>query len=97
MVKIFLCYIAVVNLITFVVYGVDKLNAKRGKWRISENVLLLLAVLGGSVGAWFGIGCWHHKTLHKKFRYGIPVIIFLQLMLCCLFLREYIKAYINML
>ena len=97
MVKIFLCYAVVVNLITFVAYGVDKLNAVRGKWRISETTLLLLAVIGGSVGAWFGIGCWHHKTLHKRFRYGIPMILLLQLVLCCLFLREYIKAYINML
>ena len=95
--KIFLFYVVVINIFAFVTYGVDKLKAKRGKRRIPEAVLLLLAVFGGSVGAWFAIGCWRHKTLHKKFRYGIPMILLLQLMLCCLFLREFIKVYINML
>ena len=95
--KIFLCYVVVINIVAFVAYGVDKLLSKRNGWRISESVLLLLAVVGGSIGAWFGIGCWHHKTLHKKFRYGIPLIILLQLILCCYLLREYIKVYINML
>ena len=95
--KIFLCYVVVINIVAFVAYGIDKLKAKRGKRRIPETVLLLLAVFGGSVGSWFAIGCWRHKTLHKKFRYGIPMILLLQLMLCCLFLREFIKVYINML
>ena len=92
--KIFLCYAVIINLVTFVAYGVDKLNAKRGEWRISETTLLLLAVFGGSVGAWFGIGCWHHKTLHRKFRYGVPMIILFQIIVCCYLLREYIQGYI---
>ncbi|MBO5921646.1 MAG: DUF1294 domain-containing protein [Bacteroidaceae bacterium] len=95
--KLVLCYIAFINVVAFIAFGVDKLLSKRGGWRISETLLLMLAVAGGSVGAWFGVGCWHHKTLHKKFRYGIPVIILLQLFLCCYLLREYIKMYINML
>ena len=44
-----------------------------------EDSLLMLAVLGGSIGAWLGMKVWHHKTLHKKFRYGIPAIIIIQL------------------
>lgn len=95
--KTVLCYIAFINIVAFVAYGVDKLLSKRDGWRIPESVLLLLAVVGGSIGAWFGVGCWNHKTLHKRFRYGIPVIILLQLLLCCYLLREYIKVYINML
>ena len=64
--SLFLPYLMIVNVLSFVVYGIDKLKAKRGKWRISETSLLLLALMGGSVGAWAGIRVWHHKTLHKK-------------------------------
>lgn len=51
------------------------------KWRISEATLLLMAVVGGSIGAWTGMRLWYHKTMHKKFKYGIPVIIILQVAL----------------
>ena len=74
-----LYYLAIINAITFIVYGIDKLKAKNGKWRIPETTLLLLAIIGGSIGAWFGMKVWHHKTMHKKFKYGIPLIIILQL------------------
>ena len=76
-----LIYLAVINVVTFFVYGVDKWKAKKSKWRIREAALLGLAVLGGSIGAWLGMKVWHHKTLHKKFRYGIPAIIIIQLTL----------------
>ena len=72
-------YLVLINVITFIVYGIDKLKSKRGKWRIPESTLLLLAIIGGSVGAWCGLKVWHHKTQHKKFKYGIPVIIIIQL------------------
>jgi uncharacterized membrane protein YsdA (DUF1294 family) len=75
---IILTSIALINFITFIVYGIDKYKARKGKWRISENSLLLLAVIGGSIGAWLGIKIWHHKTMHKKFCYGIPLVILLQ-------------------
>ena len=75
---IILTSIALINFITFIVYGIDKYKARKGKWRISENSLLLLAVIGGSIGAWFGIKIWHHKTMHKKFYYGIPLVILVQ-------------------
>lgn len=71
-------YLVIINIIAFIVYGIDKLKAKQGKWRITEATLLLLAIIGGSIGAWCGVKVWHHKTLHKKFRYGIPLIIALQ-------------------
>lgn len=70
--------LAAINIITFFVYGIDKWKAKRSRWRISETTLLLLAVFGGSIGALMGIKVWHHKTLHKKFKYGVPLIIQLQ-------------------
>ena len=78
MVIYLLNYLVIINIIAFIVYGIDKLKAKREKWRITEATLLLLAIIGGSIGAWCGVKVWHHKTLHKKFRYGIPLIIALQ-------------------
>lgn len=78
--QIALAYLAVINLVTFITYGIDKLKAKRSKWRISEATLLALAVVGGSLGAWLGMKAWHHKTLHMKFKYGIPTIIIIQLL-----------------
>ena len=83
---IVLIYLAVINVVTFFMYGVDKWKAKRSKWRIPEATLLLLAVLGGSIGAWLGMKVWHHKTLHKKFRYGVPAIIIVQIALIGYFL-----------
>ena len=66
------------NLLTFIIYGIDKFKAKKAKWRIPESTLLLLAVFGGSIGAWLGLQVWRHKTQHKKFFIGIPMILTLQ-------------------
>ena len=74
-------YPLAINAVTFIVYGIDKYKAKKAKWRISEATLLLLAVLGGSIGAWMGMKVWHHKTMHKKFKYGIPAILLIQIAL----------------
>lgn len=75
------CYLLAINAVTFIVYNIDKYKAKKAKWRISEATLLLLAVLGGSIGAWIGMKVWHHKTMHKKFKYGIPAILLIQIAL----------------
>ena len=72
-------YLVFVNVIAFFVYGIDKLKARKGHWRISEATLLLLAIVGGSIGSWLGMKAWHHKTKHLKFMYGLPVILLLQL------------------
>ena len=77
----YLIYLLAVNAVTFIVYGIDKYKAKHAKWRISEATMLLLAVVGGSIGAWCGMKVWHHKTMHKKFKYGVPVILLLQVAL----------------
>ena len=74
-------YLLVINAVVFIMYGIDKYKAKKAKWRISEATLLLLAVLGGSIGAWMGMKVWHHKTMHKKFKYGIPAILLIQIAL----------------
>ena len=74
-------YLLANNVVAFIMYGIDKYKAKKAKWRISEATLLLLAVLGGSIGAWMGMKVWHHKTMHKKFKYGIPAILLIQIAL----------------
>lgn len=79
--KFILIYLAAITLFTFIVYGIDKRRAKKGRWRIPESTLLLLAVIGGSIGAYLGMKVWHHKTRHKKFKYGVPAIIILQIVL----------------
>lgn len=72
-------YLILMNLIAFALYGIDKHRAKQGAWRISEYTLLLVALLGGSLGALLGMRYFRHKTRHRKFRYGIPLILLLQL------------------
>lgn len=74
-------YFLAINIVSFFLYGIDKYKAKKGRWRISEATLLMMAVIGGSIGAWVGMRLWHHKTMHKKFKYGIPIIIILQVCL----------------
>ena len=76
-----ICYILAINIATFLLYGIDKYKAKKGQWRISEATLLTMAAIGGSIGAWAGMRLWHHKTMHKKFKYGIPLIIIMQVAL----------------
>ena len=72
-------YLILINLIAFALYGIDKRRAKQGAWRISEYTLLLVALLGGSLGALLGMRYFRHKTRHRKFRYGVPLILLLQL------------------
>ena len=71
--KLFLC-VVVWNFIVFILFGIDKFKAKRSHWRIPERTLLLCAFFVGSLGALFGMYIFHHKTLHNKFRIGIPVM-----------------------
>lgn len=74
-----LYYLIAINAITFITYGIDKWKARKNKWRIPESTLLQLAVFGGSIGAFLGMRVWRHKTMHKKFKYGIPSILVLQI------------------
>ena len=79
-------WLLIINLVTFFAFGLDKLKAKRKikrerVRRIPEKTLFLLAIVGGSIGALLGMYVWHHKTLHKSFRIGIPVILILQIVI----------------
>lgn len=68
-------YLIGINVVTFLIYGIDKWKARRGKWRIPEDTLIWLAIAGGSIGALLGMYLFRHKTQHKKFTLGIPAII----------------------
>ncbi|MDE7166627.1 MAG: DUF1294 domain-containing protein [Bacteroidaceae bacterium] len=92
-VTLILSYLVGINVITFFLYGLDKWKAKTHKQRISEARLLMLAVVGGSIGAWAGMKVWHHKTLHRKFRYGVPLIGIAQMALLLLILIRNLTKY----
>ena len=79
--KTIILYLIAINVVTFLVYGLDKWKAKRDAWRISETTLLLLAAAGGSVGALLGMQIFRHKTKHVKFTVGVPVILLVQVAL----------------
>ena len=82
--EILICYLIAINVMAFLTYGLDKWKARKSLWRIRESALLALAVLGGSIGAWLGMRVWHHKTLHKKFKYGVPLILAAQVVIALL-------------
>lgn len=89
--KAVIIYLAAINVITFIMFGADKARAAKGRWRISESALILAALLGGSLGALAGMRIFHHKTKHRKFTIGIPVILALQIILMVIY-YPYIPA-----
>ena len=81
-------YLITVNILAFVLFGLDKFKARRGFWRISEKGLMLAALCCGSIGALFGMRLFRHKTKHKLFTIGVPLILLVQgvLLMCYLFI-----------
>ena len=79
--KIIIPVLLVLNLLAFCLYGIDKLKARRGAWRIPEATLLLVAALGGSLGALLGMELFRHKTKHAKFRVLVPLFLVLHIAL----------------
>lgn len=77
-------WLILINIAAFAAYGIDKRRARKHEWRIPEATLIGLAVVGGSIGAYAGMRLFHHKTLHVKFRAGIPVIMAVQFILLLL-------------
>lgn len=76
--KQWIWYLIVINILAFILYGIDKKRARDHAWRISERMLIGIALIGGSVGAIAGMLLFHHKTRHWYFRYGLPLILILQ-------------------
>lgn len=83
-------YLALVSLFTAIVTAADKIKAKKGAFRVPESTLILLALLGGSVAEYAVMRLIRHKTLHKKFMIGLPLIIIIQLIAVTLVYSRYI-------
>jgi uncharacterized membrane protein YsdA (DUF1294 family) len=70
-------YLVIVNMIGFGLMGIDKRRARRGAWRIKERTLFFVAIFGGVIGSLVGMYMFHHKTKHRSFVFGMPVILLL--------------------
>lgn len=78
MIQVILFSLLAINGIEFVLFGLDKHRAKHDQWRIPEATLLLMAVVGGSIGGILGMKVWRHKTKHAKFFIGLPLVLICQ-------------------
>lgn len=85
---LFLIYYTIINLVGFIIMGIDKKRAIRGAWRISEASLFTTALLGGALGCTLGMQHFRHKTKHWYFKYGMPAIFFVQLVLFLILFRS---------
>ncbi len=79
--QLIVIYIIAVNIISFIVMGMDKRRAQKRAWRIPESTLFVLAIIGGSIGSILGMHLFHHKTRHWYFLYGMPAILIVQILL----------------
>lgn len=75
------CYLLIINIITFILYGIDKFNAVRGIWRIREIVLFTFSFMGGSLGGFLAMKIFRHKTKNRKFSFGIPIMLLIHLVI----------------
>lgn len=85
MVKLFLLYLLLINALGLLLMLADKQKAKKNRWRIPERTLMTVAALGGSLGSLIGMYAFRHKTRHRKFVVGVPVLLALQLLVLCLY------------
>ncbi len=85
---ILLVYLVLMNAAGLLIMLIDKKKACHGTWRIPEARLMLVAALGGSIGAWIGMYLFHHKTRHMKFVIGIPAILVIQVVLAIFLLLK---------
>lgn len=90
--KYFIIYLIVINIIAFIAMYVDKRKARYGKWRIPEQSLFILALIGGSIGAIAGMYIFKHKTKKMRFAVGFPVILVLQIVLISSIWNDFIAT-----
>ena len=83
--KFILIYLLIINAVGFVSMLADKRKARKNLWRIPEATLLAIAALGGSVGSLLGMYAVRHKTKHKKFTIGVPLILAAQVVIAVWF------------
>lgn len=79
--KIFNYYLILINIIGFILILVDKIKACKNKWRIKENTLLFISIIGGSIGGLISMLIFHHKTKKNKFIIFIPLLILIQIII----------------
>lgn len=79
--KLLISYIIIINLMMILLYGIDKYKAIHHHWRVSEKILLIGALFGGSLGAILAMYGFNHKTRKNIFKYGIPLLLGLQIIL----------------
>ncbi len=91
MLKYFIIYLIVINLITFLSMYIDKRKAKYGKWRIPEQTLLILAIIGGSIGGIVGMYTFRHKTKKLRFTIIFPLILILQVVFVFMIWNDFIR------
>ena len=82
-------YLVIINVIAFIIYGIDKRKAKKHLWRIPEATLIGLALMGGSVGAFLGMRLFHHKTKHIKFYVGVPAIFIIEMAMAIIIIVKF--------
>lgn len=85
MVRLLLLYLLIINALGLLLMLADKRKAKKNLWRIPERTLMTVAALGGSLGCLIGMYAFRHKTRHRKFVIGVPVLLIVQLLLACLY------------
>lgn len=85
-----LIYLLIINALSFLLMLIDKQKAKKDRWRIPEKTLIIVALLGGSLGAIAGMKLFRHKTKHPKFSVGLPLILAVQVVLAVV-ISSYIK------
>jgi uncharacterized membrane protein YsdA (DUF1294 family) len=86
---ILILYFIAINFIACLAMFIDKQKAKHNKWRISEASLLTLSILGGSIGMLFGMSFFRHKTKHKKFTIGVPLILIIEILIALYLMQKY--------
>lgn len=72
-------YLIIINILSFILYEIDKLKAIKKKERISEKALILIGILGGSIGSLIGMNLFRHKTKKLKFIISLPLILIIHI------------------
>lgn len=92
--KYFWIYLLLINIYTFYLTYLDKQRAKHRKWRVPEKDFFILSILGGSVGTFISMNLFRHKTKRWYFKYGIPLIILMQIIiLYCIIYGNKVKIF----
>lgn len=87
---VLIAYLGLINLVAFVVFGVDKRRAKCHRWRVREATLLGLAFLGGALGALLGMVLFRHKTKKVRFTVGVPLMLGMQVLALLYFASRFL-------